>query len=459
MKRRILVIGGIAAGPSAASKAKRTDPEAEVVMFEQGDDISSGICEMPYYVGNVFDDVRNLTAFTPERLEKEKGVKVRIRHHVEAIVPFKRHIVVRDLETGKVMQERYDGLVIATGSCPRAIGLPGESARNVFHVKSIEGGIALKNVLEKQKPKNAVIVGGGYIGMEMAEALAAHGIHVTILHRRNLPMAGLEEEARKAVAEEIAAHGIEFVANAAVQTLIRTRGGDVNAVKTADRTYNCDLVVIAAGVEQNTSLAADAGIRLGLHKGILTDQRQTTSEDSIYAAGDCCEVRNLVNNKWSYIPLATTASKQGWTAGENAAGGSSVFKGAIRAIGVKVFDLQVAHVGLSSREAQESSFEPVVEHIDAPSRISFFPGSERVHIVAVADKSSRRILGANVFGKDGAVQRANVLAVAIQHGLTVDDVARLDLIYTPPFSPLWDPVLGMGNQLRKRIENEKPDNH
>jgi NADPH-dependent 2,4-dienoyl-CoA reductase/sulfur reductase-like enzyme len=212
-------------------------------------------------------------------------------------------------------------------------------------------------------------------------------------------------------------------------------------------------------VEPNTSLAAEAGIRLGSHKGILTDQRQTTSDDSIYAAGDCCEVRNIITNKWSYIPLATTASKQGWTAGENAAGGSSTFKGVIRAIGVKVFDLEVAHVGLSSREAREAGFDPVIEQIEAPSRISFFPGSQQVHIIAVADRNSKRILGANVYGKDGAMLRANVLAVAIQHGLTVDDVARLDLIYTPPFSPLWDPVLVMGNQLRKRIENEKSDHH
>ena len=459
MKRRILVIGGTAAGPSAASKAKRTDPDAEVIMFEQGDDISSGICEMPYYVGNVVDDVKKLTSFTPERLEKEKGVIVRVRHHVDEISPSSRKIAVRNLDSGKVREERYDSLVIATGSRPRSIGLAGENARNVFHVKSLEGTIGLKRVLADEKPGCAVIIGGGYIGMEMAEALAANGLRTTLLHRHNLPMMGLEEESQKAVAVELAAHGVEFVPNVSVQALAHNPGGSVYAVKTAERTYDCDLVVIAAGVEPNTSLAAESGIRLGQHRGILTDQRQTTSDDSIYAAGDCCEVRNLVSNRFSYIPLATTASKQGWTAGENAAGGSAVFKGVIRAIGVKIFDLQVAHVGLSSREARESSFDPVVEHIEAPSKISFYPGSERVHIIAVADKSSGRILGANVYGKEGAIMRANVLAVAIQHGLTADEVSRLDLIYTPPYAPLWDPVLVLGNQLRKRIENEKPGHH
>lgn len=458
MKRRILVIGGIAAGPSAASKAKRTDADAEVVLFEQGDDISSGICEMPYYVGNVFDDVQKLTVFTPERLENEKGVKVRIRHHVESIHPAKREITVRNLETGKKTCERYDSLVIATGSRPRTLGLQGENSRNVFHIKSLEGVLVLKKVLEKEKPKRAVIIGGGYIGIEMAEALVANMVHTTLLHRHELPLTGLEEAARKAIAAELKAHGVDFVPNVAIKELALSPSG-VTGVKTADRTFECDLVVIAAGVEPNTSLAAEAGIRLGSHKGILTDQRQTTSDDSIYAAGDCCEVRNIITNKWSYIPLATTASKQGWTAGENAAGGSSTFKGVIRAIGVKVFDLEVAHVGLSSREAREAGFDPVIEQIEAPSRISFFPGSQQVHIIAVADRNSKRILGANVYGKDGAMLRANVLAVAIQHGLTVDDVARLDLIYTPPFSPLWDPVLVMGNQLRKRIENEKSDHH
>ncbi len=459
MKRRILVIGGTAAGPSAASKAKRTDPDAEVVLFEQGEDISSGICEMPYYVGNVVDDVTKLTSFTPERLEKEKGVKVLIRHHVDEIAPARKKITVRNLESGKSREERYDSLVIATGSRSRPIGLAGENARNVFHVKYLDGTMALKKVLLEEKPVHAVIIGGGYIGMEMAEALTANGMRATILHRHDLPMMGLEEEARKAVVAELGAHGVEFVPNASVQTLTRTPGGSVSSVKTAEGTYDCDLVVIAAGVEPNSSLASESGIRLGLHRGILTDQRQTTSDDSIYAAGDCCEVRNLVNNRSSYIPLATTASKQGWTAGENAAGGSAVFKGVIRAIGVKVFDLQVAHVGLSSKEARESSFDPVIEHVEAPSKISFYPGSERVHIVAVADRSSGRILGANVFGKEGAIMRANVLAVAVQHGLTVDEVARLDLIYTPPFAPLWDPVLVLGNLLRKRIENEKPRHH
>jgi len=458
MKRRILVIGGIAAGPSAASKAKRTDPNAEVMLFEQGEDISSGICEMPYYVGNVFDDVGKLVVFTPARLEKEKGVRVRIRHHVESIHPSRREITVRNLETGKKTQERYDSLVIATGSQPRSLGLQGEKSRNVFHVKSLEGALVLKKVLEREKPKRAVIIGGGYIGIEMAEALVANMIHTTLLHRHELPMTGLEEAARKAVAAELKTHSVDFVRNVSIKELVHTPSG-VTAVKTDGRTFECDLVVIAAGVEPNTSLAAEAGIHLGNYKGILTDQRQTTSEDSIYAAGDCCEVKNIISNKWTYIPLATTASKQGWTAGENAAGGSSTFKGVIRAIGVKVFDLEVAHVGLSSREVREAGFDPVIEQIEAPSRISFFPGSQQVHIIAVADRNSKKILGANVYGKDGAVLRANVLAVAIQHGLTVDDVARLDLIYTPPFSPLWDPVLVMGNQLRKRISNEKSDHH
>jgi NADPH-dependent 2,4-dienoyl-CoA reductase/sulfur reductase-like enzyme len=452
MKQRILVVGGLAAGPSAASKAKRVNPNAEVILFEQGEHISYGICEIPYFIGGVFSDPDDLVAYTPDRLRREKGVDAKTYHLVETIDAVKKRLAIRDLQKDRVGEYSYNKLILATGSVPNRLDIDGEDARNVFHIKSLHHAFALKKYLDDERPIRAVIVGGGYIGMEMAEALRHRGLETTVLHRRDLPMSGLEEETRRAVKRELEEHGVKFVARTETRALRLDSSNRVMEVVTSTGVYPADVVILSLGVRPNTSLARSARIRLGTKNGILTDQRQTTSIDSIYAAGDCCEVKHRVTNGWSYIPLATTASKQGWVAGENAAGGNAVFKGTIRAIAVKVFRLEVAQVGISSHEARTAGFDVVAEQITANSRIAFMPGNAKLHLTLVADRRSRRILGANMYGEDGAVLRANTVGVAIQHQLTIDELAQLDLIYTPPYSPLWDPILVGANQLRKKVE-------
>lgn len=451
MKQRILVIGGVAAGPSAASKAKRVNPNAEVLLLEQGEWISYGICEVPYYIGNVITNREDLLPFSPQRLEQTRGVKVKIFHRAEEIIPSKKIVVVRDLARNRVEEYPYGKLVLATGSKVRRLGLSGEDAANVYHVKSVEDGFALRKLIEERKPRRAVIIGGGYVGMEMAEAFVANGMETTILHRSDLPMRGLELETRKAVAEELKTNGVRFVPHSRIKALQRNSANQVTQVVASSGGFDCDVVLLSIGVEPNVELATTARLRLGTQGGILTDQRQATSVDTIFAAGDCCEVKNIVNNKWMYLPLATIASRQAWVAGENAAGGNATFKGAIRAIAVKVFRLEVAHVGLSSAEAEVSGFHVVTEKIVANSKIGFYPGNAKVTIVAIADKKSKRLLGVNLFGENGVVLRADVLATAIQQKLTVDEIARLDLIYTPPYAPLWDPILIMANQLKKKV--------
>lgn len=451
MKQRILVIGGVAAGPSAASKAKRVNPNAEVLLLEQGEFISYGICEVPYYVGNVVTNREDLIPFSPQRLEQTRGVKVKIFHRAEEIIPSKKKVVVRDLTRNRVEEYPYHKLVLATGSKVRSVGLPGEDAGNVYHVKTVEDGFALRKLIDEQKPRRAVIIGGGYVGMEMAEAFVANGIETTMLHRSDLPMKGLELEARKAVAEELKANGVKFVPHSRVKALQRNSANRVTQVVASSGVFDCDVLLLSVGVEPNVELAETARLRLGPHRGIITDQRQATSIDTIFAAGDCCEVKNIVNNKWMYLPLATIASRQAWVAGENAAGGNATFRGAVRAIAVKIFRLELAHVGLSSKEAEESGFNIVTEKIVGNSKIGFYPGNAKVTIIAIADKRSKRLLGANLFGENGVVLRADVLATAIQQKLTVDEIAKLDLIYTPPYAPLWDPVLVMANQLKKKV--------
>lgn len=451
MKKNILVVGGLAAGPSAAAKAVRTNPNAQVTLFEATETVSYGMCEAPYVIGGIIDDERKLVSYTPEKLEEQKGIRVKTLHLVETIIPTKKTIVVRDLRHRTHVEYEYDKLILATGSKSRKLKVENENARNVFHLTSREDTLSILRYLKDEKPTSAVIIGGGYIGMEMAEALRLRNLDVTLLHRYRLPMVGLELTTREKIFDVLEHNGVHFVSNAKVEALHIGRDGKVQHVITNRGTYECDIVILSLGVEPNVALAKSAKIRLGPTGAIATDERQQTNVDSIYAAGDCCEVKNIVTGKPMYLPLATLASKTGWVAGENAAGGRATFKGAIRAMAVKIFDLEVAQVGISSDEAKEARFHVATETISAYSKIGIMPNSSKVTIHLIFDRRSQRVLGANVYGKEGAVLRANTLGVAIQHKLTLDDISRLDLIYAPPYAPLWDPILVAANQAKKKL--------
>jgi NADPH-dependent 2,4-dienoyl-CoA reductase/sulfur reductase-like enzyme len=453
MKRRILVIGGLAAGPSAAAKAKRVDPEAEVVLFEQGEHISYGICEIPYFMSNEIADAGKLVIFTPERLEREKGVTVKVLHTVEKILPLKKEIQIRNFNDGTTTNEHYDKLIIATGSIPKTLNIEGEKCRNVFAVKDLEEAYSLKKFIDEERPRRAVIVGAGFVGLEMADVFVRRGIEVTMLHNGPMPMSKLEEEGRKIVLEEMQKHGVTFLPNTKVDWLGVGAKGSVVAVGTSDTTIETDFVVVAVGVKPNVHLAEEAGIQIGALGGIrVNDKMKVLGVENIFAAGDCCELRNMVTNKPMVISLATTASKTGRIAGENAAGGNATFKGAIRAIGVRVFDKEVAHVGLSLKEAKESYYDGVAHTIRAQSKVGMMPGAKEILFTLIADRKTRRLLGANVIGDKGAILRANTLAVAIRHGMSIDEVEQFDLIYSPPYAPLWDGITIAAEQLGKKLK-------
>lgn len=444
-------MGGLAAGPSAAAKAKRTNPNADVKMYEASESISYAICETPYLIAGLIDDESKLEIYSPEIFQKEKGVNVHTLHLVEKIIPSKHKIMVRDLRSRDVFEEEYDKLIIATGSRSRRLGIDGESCRNVFNLKYREDALNILNFLKTEKPKTAVIIGGGYVGMEIAEALRLRGIDVTMLHQFKLPMEGLEQETRERILAELNNNDVQFIPNVKVEALQQDATGLVKHVITDRGSFESDMVIISIGVLPNTDLARDANIRVGTLGGIITDERQQTNVDDIYAAGDCCEVKNIVTNKPIYLPLATVASRAAWVAGENAAGGRAVFKGAIRAMAVKIFNLQVAQVGIGSEEASQYGYKTITEIVNARSKNELMPGSEEVVIKFIVDKTSNRLLGANLFSCCGAFQRANTLAVAIQQKMTIDEISRLDLIYAPPFSPLWDPILIGANQIKKKL--------
>lgn len=450
-KPRILVIGGLAAGPSAASKAKRINKDADVILIERTKYISYGICEIPYYLTGEYKDDNNLVVYSPAKLQKEKNVTVWTETEVESIDRRNKTIRVKDHKNGIRRKEEYDKLIITTGSNPRQLPFMNHTMKNVFTIKELSRAYELHNYIKQHKPKNAVIIGGGYIGIEMAEALKHLEINVTLIHRRKYPLSNIDENSGKLLLTALQSNGVHFVPESDVKSFGTGTNNLVKTVVTGNGVFNTDLVIVAIGVVPNVAVASEAGVEVGRLGGIKTDVKQRTNEDDIFAAGDCCEVRNLITRKPSYIPLATVASKMAWTAGENAAGGTAVFKGAIRNIALRVFEFEVSRVGLTIKEAEEAGYEVITETIEAPSRIVGMPGTARVTVTYVADKKSGRLVGATLIGKDGAVHRGNVLAAMIQMGATVKDVSNLDMMYAPPFSPLWDPVLVAANQTLKKL--------
>jgi NADPH-dependent 2,4-dienoyl-CoA reductase/sulfur reductase-like enzyme len=450
-KPRILVLGGLAAGPSAASKAKRVNNDAEVILFERTKFISYGICEIPYYLTGEYKDKTNLVVYSPDRLQKEKNVVVHTETEVESIDRKNKAIQVKDLKRGVRRKEEYDKLIIATGSTPRQLDFVDRPISNLFTVKELARAYELEQYLKKHKPKRAVVIGAGYIGIEMAEALHHLGIDVTLIHRHSFPLSKIDERSGKLLTTVLRESGIHFVPDTMVKSIGKADDGTVKTVVTDNGVFDANLVISAIGVVPNVTIAKEAGLRTGQLGGIKTDERQCTNDDSVFAAGDCCEVRNLISRRPAYLPLATVASKMARTAGENAAGGSSVFKGAIRNIALRLFDYEVSRVGLTMDEAEEAGYKVVIETIEAPSRVVGMPGAARLTVTSCADKSSGRLIGATLIGKDGAVHRGNVLAAMIQMGATLKDISHLDMMYAPPFSPLWDPVIVAANQTLKKL--------
>lgn len=450
-RRTIVVVGGLAAGPSAASKAVRTDPHAHVILLEQSDAISYGICELPYFVGG---SVRgeDLVIHTAESLKREKGVDVRLHQRVEELLPGRRLLRVRDLAAARVYDLPYDRVILATGATPRRLGIPGEDARNVFHFRTLDSARWLHGIVTREHPRRAVIVGAGYIGVEMAEAFRERGIDVTLLERGDLPLAGMAQGTRTALRAVLERNGVAFRGGETPVSIAAPDGMTATHVLTPHGTYPADVVVIAAGVDPDTELARRAGLRLGRSGGILADQWQKTSAANVFAAGDCCEVRNVVTNGWTYVPLATLASRAGWVAGTNAAGGRARFPGALRSVAVKVFDHEAVRVGLSEEEAREAGLTPVSATVTTSSRVGMMPGASKITVTLLADRSSGRLLGGTLHGQEGAVHRSHALAVALHGRMTVDAFREADLAYAPTFSPLWDPLLVAANALARELQ-------
>jgi CoA-dependent NAD(P)H sulfur oxidoreductase len=427
---RLVVIGGVAAGLSAAARARRIDPSLEIVVLEKGAAISYGACGLPYFIEGRVRRAEQLVVYTPEYFRKERNIAVRTGARVVSISHPRREVALDGAGAERV---HYDKLVIATGARPRTGDFEGANLPHVFTLHTLDDAERLKAFLHDKQPKQALVIGAGYIGLEAADALRRNGLAVTVVERSAHVLGRGDAELTKVVRERLERFRVELQLN--------TRISDV-----AGR----ELVILATGLRPNVEIAAEAGVETGHTGAIRVDDRMETNLPGVYAAGDCAEAPHLVTGRPVYIPLGTTANKMGRVAGANAAGRRDCFGGIVGTAIVNIFGMGVAFSGLSADQARREGFSPVSARITAPSRPGYFDGKP-ITVELVADAGSRRLLGASVWGEDGVAGRIDVVATALHNRMRVEDLEQLDLAYAPPFATVWDPVLIAAQQLSKLV--------
>lgn len=438
---RILIVGGDAAGMSAASQIRRRQPNYVVEVFEMTQRTSYALCGTPYYVGGLTGKLEALVGITPEEFESKRGIKVHISHEVTAVNPARKSITVKDLTNGKSREENYDQLVLATGAeavTPKGLE-PGPEVPGLFYLRSIDDADQIR--VAALKARRAVVVGAGYIGLEVTENLEELGLEVTLMGRRPAPI--FEIEFQEMVRSTLNRPKVIFRANTDALGLKQLPDGQLEVAVSQGEPVKADLVVVGVGVRPRSELAAQAGLELGAKGAIMVDRHQRTSNPFIYAAGDCAVSHHLVSKTDVFIPLALGANRQGKVAGVNICGQPEKFPGVLGTSVVKIFDLALARTGLGYEEAQAAGFKDVIKTVAVQnSKPLYYPGSTKVTVIIIHEKLTGRILGGQIAGTIDAVgQRINTLAVAITAGMTVKDVAGLDTAYAPPFAPVYDPVV------------------
>ncbi|MBY8338956.1 FAD-dependent oxidoreductase [Streptomyces spinosirectus] len=453
-RERLVVIGGDAAGMSAASQARRTKgpDELEIVAFERGHFTSYSACGIPYWVGGDVGERDELIARTPEE-HRARGIDLRMRTEVTRIDVAGGRVRARDVDSGAESWTSYDKLVIATGARPIRPDMPGADAAGVHGVQTLDDGQALIDSLTRARGRRAVVVGAGYIGVEMAEALINRGYEVTVVNRGREPMSTLDADMGRLVREAMEGMGITMVNDAEVTKLLTGEDGRVRAVATQDAEYPADVVVLGIGVRPETTLARAAGLPLGAHGGLLTDlAMRVRGHENIWAGGDCVEVLDLVSGQERHIALGTHANKHGQVIGTNAGGGYATFPGVVGTAVSKVCDLEIARTGLREKDARRAGLQFEAVTIESTSRAGYYPDSSPMTVKMLAERRTGRLLGVQIVGREGAGKRVDIAAVALTARMTVDQMTALDLGYAPPFSPVWDPVLVAARKASRAVQ-------
>jgi NADPH-dependent 2,4-dienoyl-CoA reductase/sulfur reductase-like enzyme/rhodanese-related sulfurtransferase len=441
--RKLVIVGGVAGGASAAAKARRCSEEVEIIMYEKGPDISYANCGLPYYLSGVIQRREDLLITTSQFFHRRFRVDARTRREVVKIDREKKIVIAKDLDTEQMEEESFDRLILAPGSHAIMPPVPGIDLPFVFTLKTLEDTDRIFNYLQKERPRRAVVVGGGLIGVEAIENLALKGLETTAVELAPQLLTFLDWEMAEKVRFQMSRRGINIFLSEGLQAVEEVNGRGL--VKTnKGREIAADLVLVAVGIRPNVDLARGAGLELGVTGGIKVNEFMQTSDPDIFAAGDCIETTNLVTGKPTLTPMGSAANKEGRAAGANALGRRVAVKGFTGTVIVKVFDLTVAKTGLSEREAMAAGYSPLAMYVQPGHHAGYYPGSKPLSIKTVTERHSGRILGAQVIGEEGVDKRIDVFATAIYHQMSTEDLLQLDLAYAPPYSAARDPVIIAG---------------
>ena len=448
MRERLVVVGGDAGGMAAASQARRRRPDLGIVALEKGRWTSYSACGIPFLVGGQVEELEDLVVRAPQTFRDDYNIDARTGHEVTAVDLDERNVEVRDHGHGRTYTLGFDLLHLATGAVPVRPELPGVDQGHVHGVQTLEDGAHLIEDVASSEVRRVVVVGGGYIGLEMAEAFRRRGCpSVTVLEQAAHVMPTLDADMGQLVSDAMRRAGIE------VRCGVRVTGFSAGAVHTEAGDVPADLVVLGLGVAPNTGLAAEAGLATGPKGAISVDARQRTSAEGVWAAGDCCASHHLVSRRPVHIALGTVANKQGRVAGINIGGGYATFPGVVGTAATKVCSTEVARTGLNESEAEAAGLGFVTVKVTSSTRAHYYPGAGQIDVKMLAELRSGRLLGAQIVGGEGSAKRIDVVATALTAGMTVQEVIDLDLSYAPPISPVWDPVLAAARKAVSAVES------
>ena len=436
---KVVIVGGVAGGATAAARIRRLDEQAEIVVFERSGYISYANCGLPYYIGGVIEDPEELTLQTPESFFRRFRIHMKVRHEVTAIHPEKKTVSVKNLETGTVFEESYDKLLLSPGAKPVWPNLPGMDSDKLFTLRTVEDTLRIKEFIDRNKPKSAVMVGGGFIGLEVAENLRELGLEVTIVQRPKQLMNPFDADMAAFIHAEVRRHGVQLALGHSVAGFAEKNGG-IDVLLKDNPPLQADLVVLAIGVTPESGLAKDAGLALGMKGSILVNDRMETSVPDIYAVGDAVQVKHYVTGENALIALAGPANKQGRIAADNICGGDSRYLGSQGSSVIKIFDMTAASTGIKETNARKSGLDVDTVILSPMSHAGYYPGGRLMTMKVVFEKETYRLLGAQIVGYEGVDKRIDVLATAIHAGLKATQLKDLDLAYAPPYSSAKDPV-------------------
>ena len=436
---KVVIIGGVAGGATAAARLRRLDEQAEIVVFERSGYVSYANCGLPYYIGGVIEDPEALTLQTPESFFDRFRVDMRVRHEVTALHPDKKSVSVKNLETGEEFEEVYDKLILSPGAKPTQPRLPGVGLEKLFTLRTVEDTFRIKDYINTHHPKSAVLAGGGFISLELAENLRELGMDVTIVQRPRQLMNPFDPDMAAFIHGEVRRHGIRLALGHTVEGFAEQDGGVDVLLKDASPLH-ADMVVLAIGVTPDTALAKEAGLELGLKGSIVVNDRMETSVPDIYAVGDAVQVKHFVTGQDAVISLAGPANKQGRIAADNICGGDSRYQGSQGSSVIKVFNLTAAATGVNETNAKKAGLDVDKVVLSPMSHAGYYPGGRLMTMKVVFERGTCRLLGAQIVGYEGVDKRIDVLATAIRAGLTAIQLKDLDLAYAPPYSSAKDPV-------------------